>query len=145
MWNMHPAQAVLHVSYLYIIFRYLCNSSFGDSDVFLFRVFHVGTKQFNSPLLLPLNYFLLSSNVYVPPLCSSSSLWRPLLRAVWCHPLPGVARLLQRLPELWVGHWGRARKLHQNQLWQVCMAVLQQFSHGNKDTIHSHRFTHSVL
>lgn len=62
-----------------------------------------------------------------------SSLWGPLLGAVWCHSVPGVARLLQRLPELRVGHRGWTRKLHQDQFWQVCMTVLQQLSCGEEN------------
>lgn len=98
----------------------------------------------SSPLLFDLFMSLIYISILpvpptiLPPLCSSSSLRGPLLRAVWCHPLPGVARLLQRLPELWVGHWGRAGKLHQDQLWQVCMTVLQQLNRGNT---HSHKDT----
>lgn len=77
--------------------------------------------------------FVLTCSTILPPLCPFSSVRRSLLRAVWCHPFPGVARLLQRLPQLWVGHWGWARKLHQDQLWQVCETVLQLLSCGNKD------------
>lgn len=83
--------------------------------------------------ILPLTSYLLPFNVNpllitVPMFQPLSSVWGPLLRAVWCHSVPGVARLLQRLPELWVGHWGWTRKLHQDQFWQVCMTVLQQLS-----------------
>lgn len=111
--------------------------------LFSFSFFHVGTKDYwvVSPLKQQLFCpILLSSPTILPPLCPSSTLWGPLLRAIWCHPLPGVARLLQRLPELWVGHWGWTGTFHQDQLWQVCMTVLQQLSRGNKDT-HTHRFT----
>lgn len=76
--------------------------------------------------------FALSWHV-LPPRCAFSPLRRSLLRAVWCHPFTGVARLLQRLAELWVGHWGWDRKLHQDQLWQVCKTVLQPLSCGNKN------------
>lgn len=65
-------------------------------------------------------WFFFSLPVFFSTLLTFSPLWRSLLRAVWCHPLAGLARLLQRLAQLWVGHWGRARKLHQDQLWQVC-------------------------
>lgn len=68
----------------------------------------------------------------LPPLWSFSSVRRSLLRAVWCHPFPGVARLLQRLAQLWVGYWGWARKLHQDQLWQVCETVLELLSCGKE-------------
>ena len=61
-----------------------------------------------------------------------SSLWGPLLRAIWCHSVPGVARLLQGLPELWVGHWGWTGELHQDQFWQVCLTVLQTLDSGEK-------------
>lgn len=166
---MQSTQTGLHLSC--IIFRYLCNSSFlVTHPVFIsFQCFSCGYKKITdimfkqffsifllSSLLSSTLQFIYISLIYIlilsipsnilAPLCSSSSLWGPLLRAVWCYPLPGVARLLQRLPELWVGHWGRAGKLHQDQLWQVCMTLLQQLSCGNKD-IHSHtcprcEFTH---
>lgn len=76
--------------------------------------------------------FVLSWHVLPPP-CVYSPLWRSLLRAVWCHPFTGVARLLQRLTQLWVGHWGWARKLHQDQLWQVSKTVLQLLGCGDKN------------
>lgn len=118
--------------------------------------FHICTKRLLSAVIFKTTFLLLSSpflifvlsdtpplfNIFIlpilptilPTLCSSSSLRGPLLRAVWCHPLPGVARLLQRLFELWVGHWGWTGTFHQDQLWQVCMTVLQQLNRGNEDT-----------
>lgn len=88
----------------------------------------ITTGQFLFSLIMYLVQILFPPSI-LPSLSSSSSLWGPLLGAFWCHPLPGLARLLQRLPELWVGRWGRAGKLHKDQLWQVCMTVIHEKMH----------------
>lgn len=65
-------------------------------------------------------------------------MWGPLLGAVRRHPLPGLAGLLQRLPELRVGHRGRAGELHQDQLRQVGEAELQQLRQKEEEHASSH-------
>lgn len=52
-------------------------------------------------------------------LSSFSSMWWPLFSSKWSNSLTRMARILQRLFELWVGDWSWTRTLYQNYIWKV--------------------------